>query len=119
MTSGISAANSRARLTREWKEMVRCRSYFRIAFARPICPARVRASVIFLPSRVTELALLRPLLVGRVVHADDGDLVVGQQVPLDRLTEREAVEHRARTSSGRPSRRLQGRLPAPPSAPDP
>ena len=55
MTSGISVANSRARSTREWNEMVRCRSYFRIALASPICPARVRASVIFLPSRVTRV----------------------------------------------------------------
>ena len=35
--------------------MVRCRSYFRIAFASPICPARVRASVIFFPSRMTRV----------------------------------------------------------------
>ena len=63
----MDAANCRARLTREWKVMMRCRSYLRIAFASPICPARVRASVTSVPSRVTK-ARLRPLPVVRHRH---------------------------------------------------
>ena len=89
------AANSRARFTREWNEMVRRRLYFRIALARPICPARVAASVTFLPSMGDEHALLRPLPIGGVVHADDGDLVVGQKAALDGFAEPQPVEHGA------------------------
>ena len=90
MTSGHLGANLRARVTREWKLIARRRSYFRIAFANPICPARVRASV---PLSVAcdQRPLLRPLPVRRLVHADDGDLVVGEQVALDRLAKGEPV----------------------------
>ena len=75
--------------------MVRWRSYFRIAFASPICPAKVRASVIVFPSRVTRVPFSAHSLVRRVVHTDHSDLIVGEQVTFDRLAEREAVEHRA------------------------
>ena len=73
--------------------MMRYRSYFRIAFASPICPARVRTSVICLPSPVDEGALLHLLQVRLVVDADDGDLVVSEQFPFDRLAERQAMEY--------------------------
>ena len=44
-----------------------------------------------------EGALLRPIEVGVIVHADYRDLVVGQQVTLDGLAEREAMEDTYRT----------------------
>ncbi len=54
ITSGMEVAKSRARFTREWNEMVRRSSYFRIALASPIWPARVAAfGPPSSPSRVT------------------------------------------------------------------
>ena len=44
-----------------------------------------------------EAATLCPVQVGGVVHAHNDDLVVGQQLPLDRLGEPEPVEHGAET----------------------
>ena len=46
-----------------------------------------------LPVEGDESALLRPIEVGLTVYADDGDLIVGEQVAFDRLAERESVEH--------------------------
>ena len=48
--------------------------------------------MIVLPSRVTNLPCSAHALVGGVVHADDHDLVVGEQVLVDGLGEGESVE---------------------------
>ena len=53
MTPGIDSLNRLAILTRLWKLTVRNRSWSRIALAKPIWPAKVRASVIATPSVVT------------------------------------------------------------------
>lgn len=45
-----------------------------------------------LPVEGDESALLRPIEVRVIVHADYGDLVVGEQVAFNRLAERESVE---------------------------
>jgi hypothetical protein len=66
-----------------------------MALARPICPARVRASVTVVPSVVTKRPRSAQIKVGGVVHTDHDDLVVGEQSTFDGLSEPEPVEHRA------------------------
>ena len=52
-TSGMDAANSCARLTREWNEMTRLQFVFPHRFRQPDLTRQVRASVTSTPSRVT------------------------------------------------------------------
>ena len=86
--------------TREWK---------RDDPAQVVLPHRLRQPDLsgegagvggLVPVARDEDAPLRPVPVGGVVHADDGDLVVGEQVPLDRLAEASA--------GGRPCPNLAG-----------
>ena len=48
------------------------------------------------PVACHELAPLSPGSVHIVVDPDDHDLLVGQQITLDRLSERESMQHRAK-----------------------
>jgi Type III restriction enzyme, res subunit len=92
ITSGISALNSRAALTRPWKGDDAQQLVLAHALGEPYLPGQSAGVGDLLTVPSDQLAAFGVGAVGFVVHPDDHDLVVGEQVALDPLPEAEAVQ---------------------------